>query len=325
MTYTPTAGFDGTDSFTYTVRTAQGESATNVVTVTVLPADGLVLRGTLSIVTPIDVPQDQRVYTRVTGINDAGQMVGIRDCGDDVCGFRLPPVPADFGVSRPAPQGINNVGQIVGSFGNRDCNIIPVLTDGFLLDTTTNTFTPLNFPGASSAGCPPGNVSFPSGINDAGQIVGTLGGHGFLRDAGTFIMIDVPGAISTAANGINNRGQIVGAFQDASGVSHGFLQDGGTFLTLDVPGAVSTVANGINNGSKIVGTFQDASGVANGVFHGFLWDAGTFTTFDIPESISTMANGINNRGQIVGSFLIPQPPPDTGVLTRGYVATPASQ
>src|SRR5262247_1676366 len=70
VTYTPTAGFDGTDSFTYTACNAQGASATTGVTVTVLPADGLVLRGTLSTVTPIDVPQDQRVYTIAEGIND---------------------------------------------------------------------------------------------------------------------------------------------------------------------------------------------------------------------------------------------------------------
>jgi probable HAF family extracellular repeat protein len=70
------------------------------------------------------------------------------------------------------------------------------------------------------------------GINDDGQIVGGFqveaGGllvdHGFLRDAaGSFTVIDVPGALSTEVFGINDSGQIVGSFSDASFNRHGFL------------------------------------------------------------------------------------------------------
>jgi uncharacterized membrane protein len=46
-----------------------------------------------------------------------------------------------------------------------------------------------------------------------------------LDTGGTFTTIDVPGAsgsFGTQAYGINNSGQIVGSFQDATGV-HGFL------------------------------------------------------------------------------------------------------
>ena len=38
------------------------------------------------------------------------------------------------------------------------------------------------------------------------------GQHGFLNTGGSFIPIDVPGAIATEAHGINDAGQIVGAF-----------------------------------------------------------------------------------------------------------------
>jgi probable HAF family extracellular repeat protein len=59
----------------------------------------------------------------------------------------------------------------------------------------------------------------------------------------TFTTIDVPGATSTEASGINARGQIVGHFLDASGAEHGFaLVRGPTFITIDVPGATSTQA-----------------------------------------------------------------------------------
>ena len=48
--------------------------------------------------------------------------------------------------------------------------------------------------------------------------------HGFVDTMGTFITIDVPGADPgrTTASGINNAGQIVGSFTNATG-THGFL------------------------------------------------------------------------------------------------------
>ena len=57
-------------------------------------------------------------------------------------------------------------------------------------------------------------------------------GHGFLRDrSGTFTTIDIPGATVTAIRGLNDRGQMIGTYDDAAGVGHGFLWDGGTVTT----------------------------------------------------------------------------------------------
>src|SRR5262245_16614819 len=70
----------------------------------------------------------------------------------------------------------------------------------------------------------------------------------------SFTPIDVPGATSTVAQGINDSGQIVGQFFDALG-SHGFLDSGGSFTTIDVPGAIrpfGTNAFGINGSGQIV-------------------------------------------------------------------------
>lgn len=118
----------------------------------------------------------------------------------------------------------------------------------------------------------------------------------------TFTTIDVPGALSTFLSGINNAGQIVGssatvqgftassilaapsppstfrvprlpvpatsttparswgAFFDSIG-THGFLNVGGTTTTIDVPGAEpTTFASGINNADQIVGFFADPDG-----------------------------------------------------------------
>src|SRR5215471_16627464 len=83
----------------------------------------------------------------------------------------------------------------------------------------------------------------------------------------SFTTIDVPGALSTNANGINDSGQIVGSFWDGLN-GHGFFLDvDGSFTTIDVPGASSTGASGINNSGQIVGSFVDATGA-----HGFFLD-----------------------------------------------------
>ena len=81
----------------------------------------------------------------------------------------------------------------------------------------------------------------------------------------TFTTLDVPGGSTTQAIGINNAGQVVGDFEDSSGVIHGFINTGGTFTTLDVPGASDTFAFGINDAGQVVGNFGTSSGQ-----HGFV-------------------------------------------------------
>jgi hypothetical protein len=61
-----------------------------------------------------------------------------------------------------------------------------------------------------------------------------------------FTTLDVPGAASTFALGINDAGQIVGSYSDGAR-DHGFLLDtDGSYTTLDAPGAIHTYAYGIN-------------------------------------------------------------------------------
>lgn len=64
----------------------------------------------------------------------------------------------------------------------------------------------------------------------------------------TFTTIDVPGARGSDATGLNDAGQIVGSFWDDLSI-HAFLRSSDvTITTFDVPGAYhSTVANAIND------------------------------------------------------------------------------
>ena len=109
--------------------------------------------------------------------------------------------------------------------------------------------------------------------------------------------IDVPGATSTAAIGINNAGQIVGSYTSATG-THGFVDTNGVFTTVDVPGSSFTQITSINNVGQMVGFYD------GGVF---LDTNGTFSNINIPASTDTRPLGlpgqvaINDGGQIVGS------------------------
>lgn len=61
-----------------------------------------------------------------------------------------------------------------------------------------------------------------------------------------------PGATSTAAEGINDRGDIVGIYFDNTGPLHGFLQKNGALTTIDVPGAILAFPFEINDRGQIV-------------------------------------------------------------------------
>jgi hypothetical protein len=115
---------------------------------------------------------------------------------------------------------------------------------------------------------------------------------------------DVPGAVNgTQPAGINNRGDITGAWADSSNNVHGFLRKaGGGFVTFDPPnGSSGTFPTDINNAGDIVGSYIDAAGAQ----HGFVRSAqGKFTIIDDPSSTSsppaTNAQAMNDSGLVVG-------------------------
>ena len=132
---------------------------------------------------------------------------------------------------------------------------------------------------------------------------------GFLLSAGVYVPINFPSdsLIQTQATGINPQGDIVGFYQDDSGI-HAFLLRRGSYTSIDVPGAGLTIANDINARGDIVGRYNDADGR-----HGFVLRKGKVETIDFPDAVITEARGINPEGDIVGHYRLP------GESIRGFL------
>ena len=136
--------------------------------------------------------------------------------------------------------GINNSGEVVGYFSvaSEDHGFVD---HGFVYNN-----------GVYSTFDPPGGSLDANkvGINDAGEIVGTTTSGAFLLANGSYSTITVPNSTFTNASAINNSGQIVGYYLDASGHSHTYIFSNHVYTTL--PSPVSSVyesiaAEAINN------------------------------------------------------------------------------
>jgi len=80
----------------------------------------------------------------------------------------------------------------------------------------------------------------------------------------TFETIDVPGATTTRALGINSH-EIVGLFEDTKG-THGFILSKNIFTRFDVPGALSTFVTAVNARGDMAGGYVDAQHTLHGFF-----------------------------------------------------------
>jgi hypothetical protein len=201
------------------------------------------------------------------------------------------------------PGGINNRGEIVGTFFDRQVGA-PFLPQPFFIDRQGG-FHIINLPSVFAFG------ASAQDINRRGDIVGTIylssGGVaptqslGFLQgQGGSFTAFQVPGATSTTAAGINDRGEIAGSFTDSTG-GHGFLRHrNGSFTKFDCPGSRATGVQGLNNQGDILGIADFGSAQP-----AFVRDRQGHFTIIAPNEVGHCCGktpgGINNRGQIVGS------------------------
>ena len=169
----------------------------------------------------------------------------------------------------------------------------------------------------AGAGLPPANsgaatADAPQPRRPATTLAGFLYHQG--RDGrGLYTPLrEVPGAAITAHLGINNHGQITGAYVAGGGAAsvHGFVRDRrGTMTTFEVPfGRLHSVSD-INNRGQIVGYYDEPDLAGGG---GFLRDRdGTIKPVTYPGALYTLVHGLNDRGQRVGAYLEPGAAPNS--------------
>ncbi len=173
----------------------------------------------------------------------------------------LPDVP---GVANNYGTGINDLGVAVGEAGSNlqglEAGAFGACNVAWIWDPLQSAYSFFSVPGAVNGTC-------PFGVNNQRQVAGgiydQIGAHGFLKDGESFTTIDVPGAAGTGGSWINNRGEIVGSWFDASGANHGYVRSAaGQFTTVDVPGSSGSAAYGINDRGDLCGYYSDAVGVS---------------------------------------------------------------
>jgi probable HAF family extracellular repeat protein len=236
---------------------------------------GFIFRG--GVYTDFTLPPDIASSTIINGINASGRLAGTYM---GIMGIsRLHAFFWSQGVLTTLdPSGsirslggfLNAQGQVVGSYRTSDNK-----RHGFLwTGGTFKTFNVLNDH--------PVFGTVAQGINDPGQIVGNYvdadgNRHGFLLNqaptcnsqpcAVAVTTLDVPRALLTVAEGINNDGVIAGLYVDEQRSQHGFVLSEGVYTTVDVPTVdfgTDTAVFSINAQGQIVGAYNGNDGNTHG-------------------------------------------------------------
>jgi probable HAF family extracellular repeat protein len=284
-------------------------------------------------------------------INDFGQIVGYSETavpdpnGEDICLFgthltcqpflwqflHMSALPT-LGGNNGQASAINNRGQIVGFAENG------ALDTSCPTGTTNNRIAlPVMWENGTAKALPlVGND--PDGdafwINDRGQAVGYSGNCTTALHAVSWVN-DTPSTLADLGNGgiaqgINNRGQIVGQVGSADGTTFyaAVWQNGANGAVTNLltpPGDLAAFASGINDRGQVVGSSLDSKFNWS---HAFIWQNNVMTDLDtlFPASSNlfpVMANKINERGQISGMAIV-RSGPDAGNI-HAFLATPAHQ
>jgi hypothetical protein len=203
------------------------------------------------------------------------------------------------GATRTEAWDITNSGDVVGYYTNADGRL-----HGFRLDKRGR-YTKFDDPDG-------GLENDLTGGNDRGVTVGSLlrydptmgEAHGYLRDArGRITTIDVPGALTSAAWRINNRGQVVGVYSDVDRqvplrFLRAYIYEDGRFTRVDAPDVSNTTLADINDRGQSIGQAFDSADQRNSHYTFLRERDGTFTKLpDVPGAVQTIHLEINNRGQ----------------------------
>jgi hypothetical protein len=222
--------------------------------------------------------------TQVTGLNDLGVTVGFWSTQNKVSQvnnnfgfyakgghFHEVNFPASGSASPPVDQllGVNDRNVAVGFYVNAQGD-----SRGYKYNLKTARFSRVLLPGIPNLSA---KVSLTAtAINNSGAIAGFYsisGGTtlGFLESSsGHATKLAVHGASATQPFGVNDLGEVVGAYTVGSGnsaVTHGFTWTRAHgFKTVDDPhGIGATLVNGVNDRGDLVGFYTDSAGNTDGM------------------------------------------------------------
>ncbi len=145
------------------------------------------------------------------------------------------------------------------------------------------------------------------GINSAGTAAGwctsaTTGNPiAFTYAKGKFTTIAFPKALETEADGINDKGDVVGTYIDTAGSQHGFSKIGTKYTSIDVKGETTAIAWGINNKGQITIYAVNSAGD----YDSFLVTGKKFKNIDNPAAkggLGTIVHTPANNGDIDGTY-----------------------
>jgi len=235
--------------------------------------------------------------------------------------------PLDFpGAGVTQVRGINNSGQIVGSYGannnalagDGDSHTLGENLHGFLYNK--GVFTTIDHPGA--------NWTYPQAITDSGKVAGFIGQYdqrgwaigqiiGYLQDGSSFTDYQEEGRnmfVQDAAD----QGPIVGFALDSGGAGPGFIYDKGSFTNINKPGSAGTYLTGTTETGVILGAgtggfFTVRRGVLTPLQVPSGYFNGVVTTVDFPGADATEVHGLNDRGDVVGVYY-------KGGVSHGFTA-----
>jgi hypothetical protein len=145
----------------------------------------------------------------------------------------------------------------------------------------------------------------PSGINDAGQIVGDFSSQGFILSNGIFTYLNAPGAkYFTEGTAINDQGQ-AGVVADGRNL---FLYSAGVYTTLDIP--VPEICD------CSISEINDEDEIVDG---NCLYTGGNCTFLSPPRRATNLyLTGINDSGVVVGSYFATPEPSTWAMMLLGF-------
>lgn len=197
---------------------------------------------------------------------------------------------APFGLGTSSVAGLNNAGQVLVTADGNGWQPIVWTSGGFteIMDTLAG--------GSGSVNA--------SGINDAGQVTGTVnnGAQVFVWSAGTMTEITNPigGTSQMFSRAINNSGAVVSEVYSGDST---FLvkSSGGGSVTLQADESTYPTVKAINDAGQSVGSVYDGG---SGLIRATRWDAaGNASVVTVPNMDgNASAQSINNNGVVVGSF-----------------------